>query len=45
MTSERKREEERETEREANRAMLWIIGIAIVAILLFWLIGYEAIFE
>ncbi len=45
MTSERKLEQERETERQANRAMLWILVIAIVAILLFWLVGYEAIFE
>ena len=44
MTSERKLEQERETERQANRAMIWIIGIAIVAILFFWLVGYEAIF-
>ncbi len=45
VTSGRKLEQERATERQANRAMIWILVIAVVAILLFWLVGYEAIFE
>jgi hypothetical protein len=40
MTSER----ERETVREANRAIIWIIVIALALILFFWFIGYEALF-
>lgn len=44
MSRERHDAELRETERQANRAIVAIIVVAVVAILLFWLVGYEAIF-